>query len=637
MNAPATHTLLHEISSGRHAGTLSDDELVVAIEGLNQAYRSGTPLVTDHRYDEEFLAELARRLPGHTLLQRVEPESDEVFGDRRIKHPRPMLSTEKAYTRDEISAFLKRVTAAAEELGLVECEVELRATVKLDGLFGYYDGTVLVTRGDGMHGYDISRALQRGVRIMGDGIGCGELVVTQEYFNEHLSESFEHPRNFMVGAVSADTLDTMVSDALASGAARFVLYDALPCWAGTPRDFLEDLDTIVSTLKRDTSEYASDGIIIEAVDNRLREFLGNTSHHYRYMIAIKDRGATATSRVREIAWQTGRTGRVTPVIGIEPVRLSGATISNVTGHHAGMVRELGIGPGAMIEILRAGEVIPKVERVVTRTESVPIPERCPSCESELEWDNDKFLICPNTSGCQAQIENALRHFFSVLGSADLFGPATIAKICAAGYRSIEAIYRLNEALLRECGFGPGQAANLVRELDRSRTQEIEDWRLLAALGIRHLGRGDSRRLLQYVPLRSLGTVSAEMIEAIPGFGALTSAAIADSLQVRWVTLSYLLGLGFNLSETPLKGSSVSESRIADKRICFTGTMRRGTREAVEEQATRLGAVVQSAVNGKTDLLVVGEGPGASKLKKAHALGTACMTEDEYLAMISQAG
>lgn len=629
-----TDELLAAIAHGVTAQALTNNELVTVIEALNTAYRAGMPVITDARYDHEFMAELARRDPQHPRLARVETEPDAVFGETRVPHPQPMLSTEKAYTEADLNRFLDRIRSAAKTLGLDPEAVVLRVTVKLDGLAGRYDGKVLATRGDGLSGFDITRVLKRGLRIVGDGTGPGELVVSLSYFTQHLADTFEHPRNFMVGAVAADTLSDEADAAFRAGAAHFVLYDALPAWHGSPGALSADLSRIIADVKAQTAEYQNDGAIVEVMDAAIRSTLGATSHHHRYMIAVKERGETATAQITSLTWQTGRTGRVTPVIGITPTWLSGATISNVTAHHAGMVRSLGIAVGAVIEISRAGSVIPKLERVVLPSTHPSLCDNCPSCGTALIWESDKFLVCPNSTGCHAQRETSLTHFFAILGSADLFGPATIAKLHAAGYSTLEAIYALTDEQFRAAGFGPGQSANLVRELRRSREQPTEDWRFLAAFGIRHLGRGDSKRLLTRLPLRTLGNVAPAQIQAIPGFGELTAHAIARELQMKWPTINHLLALGFNLTDS-IACASASTSVFAGKRLCFSGTMSTGDRETMQQNASANGVIIQTSVNSKTDYLVVGDSPGASKVTKAQALSIAILTEAQYLRLLEK--
>ena len=185
-------------------------KLVERLEACNIAYRSGNPLVSDHAYDA--LVERLRQLaPDHPFLTRVEPETFD--GKHEIRHPVPMLSTEKAYTIDDIERFVSRVKKAAEKIGITN--ILFRITPKLDGLAGRDDGKVFVSRGNGETGYEISSAFAKGVvPVGGRGHGLGEIVVRQSYFQENLSHAFEHPRNMVVGIVSSDTVNETAQKAL---------------------------------------------------------------------------------------------------------------------------------------------------------------------------------------------------------------------------------------------------------------------------------------------------------------------------------------------------------------------------------------------------------------------------------------
>lgn len=616
------------------AYALGDNELIEMITRFNELYREGKPTISDHRYDQEFLGELARRQPDHPLLHRVEPENTETFGGKRVRLVVPMLSLDKAYTDNEIERFIDRVRAAALQSGMAEESISLRATTKLDGQSGQYDGRTLTTRGDGNYGNDITEALSRGVVVVGEAPCTGEIVVHKPYFESVLSDDFEHPRNFIVGALGAKELSEISKTALKANVVRFVSYSTLPAWHGTPESFLRMRDEIIGNLKSNI-EYAIDGIVLEVMNTEIRNRLGSTNHHPRYAIAIKEKGETADTVVVMVTYQTGRTGRVTPVLEVSPVRVSGATISRLTAHHASMVRKQGLGIGAKIRIIRSGEVIPYIDAVLQPAESSDLPQNCPSCGHDLEWEGDKFLTCPNTLGCPAQIENSIRHFFSTLGTADLFGPKNVERLVAGGYDTIENIYAMRNVDFVALGFGDVQADNFVRELKRSRTEEVEDWRFLAAFGINHLGRGDSRKLVQHIPLTDLGReVTAERISAIHGFGDLTGPAIASQLAQRWGIIRHMLDLGFNLRRTPLLSESAAQSSpIAGKGIVFTGVMVSGSREDMEAHARTLGANVQSSVNRKTSYLICGDKVGEGKTNKARELGVATLTEYEYLDMI----
>ena len=227
-------------------------------------------------------------------------------------------------------------------------------------------------------------------------------------------------------------------------------------------------------------DYPLDGMVAEAVDEDVQRTMGATNHHYRWQIAVKRKGDTARTTVEDIVWQVGRTGKVTPVLQVTAVSLSGATIRRVTAHNAGFLEKNGLGAGAEIEIIRSGEVIPKVEDVVFAV-APDLPTHCPSCAAELVREGD-FLLCTNIH-CPAQAVQALEHWFKTLGTADWFGRKTIERIVAAGYDELEQIYELGEEDFRRMEFGPVQSSNLAEAVYLSRTKPVEDWRFLAALGI----------------------------------------------------------------------------------------------------------------------------------------------------------
>jgi len=602
-------------------------KLIERLEACNAAYRSGNPLVSDHAYDG--MVERLRQLaPGHPFLRRVEPEMFD--GKKEIRHPVPMLSTDKAYTTEDIERFLSRVEKAAEKIGAAP--VLFRVTPKLDGLAGRDDGKVFVSRGNGETGYEISSAFAKGViPVGGRGHGLGEIVVRQSYFQERLSGDFVHPRNMVVGIISSDTVNEVARRALQEKVVHFVPYKELSFWEGSAADLLENIDTIVADLITST-DYPMDGVVAEVVDERLKQAMGATTHHYRWQIAIKSKGATAVTEVEDVTWQVGRTGNVTPVLEVKPVLLSGATIKRVTAHHAGMVAREGLGRGAHIEIIRSGEVIPKLERVVQSSGTVALPENCPVCGMELIWQND-FLRCGNRF-CRAQIEQSISHWFKTLGNADWFGIKSIQKMVTGGFDTLEKIYALREADFEALGFGPVQSRNLADALIISRTKPVPDWRFLAAFGIANLGKGDSRKLLSHMSLEDLLKAEREDIEAISGFGGITSLSIHLGISALQDSIHHMLGLGFNLERTAFAlEMEATDSPVAGRGIVFSGKMQNGSREVMQAEARKLGARVQTAVSGKTDLLVCGEKVGASKIKKAESLGVRIVSEEAYLEMI----
>ncbi len=603
------------------------EALVETLKRYNEAYRSGRPLVSDHEYDS--LVEKLRKLdPDHPFLHVVEPEKFEV--KREVRHPVPMLSTEKASTKDELEKFLIRVKKAAYEIGIKD--VLFKVTPKLDGLAGRDDGKIFATRGNGEVGYEISSAFKKGVTpVGGRGMGLGEIAIVKSYFQEHLSDEFEHPRNMVVGIISSDILNDFAKKALEDEVVHFVPYTTLPTWIGSADELLENIEKITKDLTART-DYPSDGMVAEVIDDDLKNYMGATTHHYKWQIAVKKKGETALTIVKGIKWQVGRTGTITPVLQIRPVFLSGATIRRVTAHNAGFIEKKHIGPGAEIEIIRSGEVIPKIEKVVRASDQVSIPERCPACGEVLERNND-FLKCVNHS-CKAQIEQSISHWFKTLGSADWFGIKTIRKLVNNGFNSLEKIYAMTESDFLSVGFGPVQSKNLSDAINISKNKAVQDWRFLAAFGISDLGKGDGRKLLSHIKLEELVDVKAEDIEKIHGFGSITSRSIENGVAKIKDTIKHMFSMNFNLEKTPLARELQSfVSPVAGKGIVFTGKMKHGSREEMQAEARKLGAKVQSAVSSKTDYLVCGENAGAKKIEKANRSGVRIISEDEYLKLI----
>ncbi|PID44954.1 MAG: DNA ligase [Proteobacteria bacterium] len=611
------------------ATEMTTGELVAFLTTANEAYRSGQPLITDATYDQVYLAELRLREADHPFLNTVEPEADNTESPvKKVRHATPMLSTDKAYTQEEVTAFVTRVVKFANKLGIDESALQFRITPKLDGMAANYRDGLLVTRGNGLLGNDISRNLARGlVTVGGENTGVGEIVISNAYFNENLSDQFSHPRNFVTGLIGADTLSKEAVEAMQDKVIRFVPYSQLNFEQCDTEALRNNVEALCAKVEKDC-EYPVDGSVIDVLNPELREVMGSTNHHHNWQIAKKLKGETALTTVEGITWQTGRTGRITPVLNVKTINLSGADISNVTGHNAGNIKNLNVGIGAEIEIVRSGEVIPKLLAVIREGEDAVIPEKCPACDAPAAMERD-FLVCQGDA-CVAQLEARLLHFFSVLGNVDLFGPRTIAVLVENNICELPLIYQQQAADFERMGFGAKQASNLVAQLERSRSEAVEDWRFLAAFGIDHLGRGDSRKLLRVHKLETLHSLTSEQLIEIPGFGEITADAIPRSIEQRWPVIEAMLKLGFKLiSDEPV---AAIDSPISGKYIVFTGSMQR-PRPEMQEQARQLGANVQTSVNKKTEILVIGEKVGAKKIEKAEALGTQVMTEADYLALI----
>jgi DNA ligase (NAD+) len=599
------------------------------LEGIlikaNNAYRNtDAPIMADEVYDHH-IRELARRDPGHELLGKVEAEGD--FGLGKVRHSKPMLSTAKSYNESDMKSWVRRILEAADDAGF-QGPVSIKANAKLDGIAGRLENGVLASRGDGATGNDISHMLGLGLAVTGD--GDGELVMPQAYFDDNLAGEFKHPRNVVSGAVSADNMRPAARQSMEDQAIRFVSYASLDAVYATTDDVIERLEEIRGQILGGC-EYPTDGIILAVNEPSVRDAMGSTGHHHNWMLAAKTVSDTAEVVVKGVSWQVGRTGRLSPVVNIESVELSGAMISNITAHNAGIVENTGIGPGAVLLITRSGEVIPKIQYVISPSELVNLPANCPCCSSDLAREKD-FLVCPNLQ-CSDRLRARFNHFFHILGTIDLFGPVACEKLVKADVQSILEVFALTQSDFEAMGFGGGQAANLVRELDEARTRPVDDYLVLAALGIQHLGRGDSKKILREVTLNEVPYLGADQIEAIAGFGRLSAEAISSALPSVKEDLLFLDSTLERIIPTPSKALAV-DSPISGKFIVFTGTMVQGARPDMIKQAESLGATSQSAVNAKTNYLVAGEKTGASKVGKAEKLGVTILSEAEYLAILA---
>jgi len=629
-----TEEQIHAIATRQiDESELSEDQLVEFLEIANALYRGGLQIIPDSEYDFTFIAELRTRNPHHPFLEKVEPEA--AFIGKTVELPTRMLSTEKAYTKKTIEQWGTRIRKAAKKLDKDFDGLQFRVTPKLDGFAAYDDGEHLYTRGDGRRGTDITRVFDRGLAVANGGKrgqGAGEIVVNRRYFDENLQPYFENPRNFQTSVIKEKELEEHAAKAILDKASVFFPFASLPALVRTWQELIDDFEATILEA-RSSVGYDVDGVIIEITDDDLKKEMGATRHHHSWQIAYKENLAAAHVRVIAVLPQTSRSGRVNPVAIVEPTRLSGALVQRATAHHYKMVRDKGIGPGAIIELTRSGEVIPKIGAVITPVDA-EIPNECPSCGSEVVMDGD-YLYCPNTIGCPAQIANTMEHFFKMLRHVDLFGTASIEKMYANGIRSVDQIYKLEAKDFENMGFGPKQSENLVEQLNRSRAEKIEDWRFLTAFGVFRLGPGNCEKLLSHYHLGDVFNLTEEQIVAVEGFAKKTATIVIKGLKSVKTLFDELYRLEFNLEITPLVEQTDNPlSPISGKQIVFTGSMTRGSRDDMEKEAKALGAKVGKSVTGKTNILVTGENIGASKINDARAKGVQILSEEDYLNLLA---
>ena len=610
---------------------LSLEDLLISLKIANALYRAGSPVFNDETYDSS-IAALKSREPNHPYLSTIEP--DAVADSKTVALPKKMLSTDKAYSFEEIKKWTGRLLKAAQVVGVSDSEVQIRVTPKLDGYAAFDDGTKLYTRGDGIRGQDITRAFRKGLQVAENGargLGPGEIVIKKSYFDSVLSDNFENSRNIQAAIIAEKKVDESVQKAIDEGACVFYPFSLIENWTGHFEQVLADFDNIVEKIWNSV-DYDIDGVILEVTNDAIKQEMGATRHHHRWQIAFKVNEDSAQVKVLNVVPQTSRTGRISPVAELEPTKLSGATISRVTVHHYNMVKTNRVGPGAIVQLVRSGLVIPKIEKVIQGAEP-QLPTECPSCSSHLIWESD-HLVCPNKTDCPAQTENTLVHFFKSLGNNDGFGPKVIEKLHQFGIKRIHEIYEIQRHQYLTYGFGDKTSRNLVEQLRVSREVEIEDWRFLAAFGVSRLAGGNCEKLLQHHSLVELFELSVEQMVTIDGFAQVSAEAIVEGLANVRDEFFKVYELGFKLAATPKQSDQANDdSPIAGKIVVFTGTMTKGSRGDMEKQAKALGAKVAKSVTGKTSFLVTGEKVGESKINAAKDKGVEVLSESQYLEFI----
>lgn len=628
--------------------TITVEDTVKLLEYYNALYREGSPEVTDEDYDV-LVEQLRKEAPDHPFLNNVETDLPLPMGETaskgRITHPAPMLSADKAYTTKEVEKWLNKVIKAGAELNITPECILIEISGKLDGIAGRFNQGLqqLVTRGDGEAGTDISEFFRKGVvitRPVGSVVfddTLGELVVKKAYFERHLSEHFSHSRNFIAGIAGATNINEHGLKALEAGAIELVVYKDMNKTFLAADIFMGAFEFYEESHLE--SLYDLDGVIFDVQDPLIREFMGCTSHHPNWRLAKKRTTDVKETTVRNIRWQVGRTGKITPVLEVDEIELSGAKVTSITAHNAGVIFDYRLGIGAVIKATRAGEVIPKLLKTMKEapvTEIInTVPSTCPCCGETTYFTNqDKFLNCPNKS-CAERLSSQLQHSFKLLG-IDLFGPRACDKLVKF---PISDILKFNQCNFTSLGFGDGQAQNFVDEISRVKREPIKDSHILASLGIPHLGRAASEKILTKFRIGDLHLTCVNDLLSIDGFAEKTARSIVNDLVKELDELYEIISgqkvksaygiTNFNILHTQDQLKNVDHSSgLSGLTVVFTGKMLQGNRKEMEADAKSKGAIVQSSVSSKTKLLVCGENAG-SKLAKAEKLGIEVITEVGY--------
>jgi DNA ligase (NAD+) len=640
-------------------------------------YVLNQPEITDRQYDELF-AELKaleeanpQFITADSPTQRVSERPLEGFTS--IRHAVPMLSMDNTYNADELRAFDERVL---KQLGSEDYDYVVE--LKIDGVaisLRYEAGELVTaaTRGDGEVGDDVTANVRTikaiplvllGSRIPDVLEVRGEVYMPTTAFVElnklriEVDEpAFANPRNATAGSLKLlDARITAVRNlsffAYSIGEISQPLaenhYESLQKFKklGLPvnpnikkaRDIDEALSICLSwSEKRLKLDYQIDGMVIKVNRFDQRDVLGATGRAPRWCISYKFPAEQAETTVESIDVQVGKSGILTPVANLVPIQLSGTTVKRASLHNFDELRRLDVRQGDTVLIEKAGEIIPQVVEVRKKLRPAgavhfKIPEKCPNCGSAVAKDEDGVYIRCLNPDCLAQLKERLR-YFAGRGQMDIenLGEALIEQLVDTGLvKNFADLYKLQKAELAELErMAEKSADNVIEAIGKSKTRPL--WRLIAALGIRHIG-GQSAQILaeHFGSLDAILAAEQETLENIDQIGPTMAESIYEYFRdtKNRAVIDELLAAGVK----PERPKTKRTDKLAGKTIVVTGTLENFSRQQAEQTIRQAGGKVTSSVSKKTDFVLAGKEPG-SKLDKALKLGVKVINEKQFLEML----
>ncbi|EKY2032435.1 NAD-dependent DNA ligase LigA [Cronobacter sakazakii] len=645
------------------------------------------PEVPDAEYDR-LMRELRTLEEAHPELVTPDSPTQRVGAApltefSQVRHEVPMLSLDNVFDEASFLAFNKRVQDRLKSTdALVYC-----CELKLDGLAVslLYENGLLVraaTRGDGTTGEDITlnvrtiRAIP--LKLRGDNIPArlevrGEVFLPQAGFEKINEEArrtggkvFANPRNAAAGSLRQ--LDPRVT---AKRPLTFFCYGVGLLEGGElPRSHMERLQQfkawglpvserirLVKTPEevlafyhqveadRPTLGFDIDGVVIKVDSLELQEQLGFVARAPRWAVAFKFPAQEQMTTVRDVEFQVGRTGAITPVARLEPVQVAGVLVSNATLHNSDEIARLGLRIGDKVVIRRAGDVIPQVVNVVLserpeETSPVVFPAQCPVCGSDVERvEGEAVTRCTGGLICGAQRKEALKHFVSRRAmDVDGMGDKIIDQLVEKEYVHTPAdLFRLTAGKLTGLDrMGPKSAQNLVNALEKAK--ETTFARFLYALGIREVGEATAAGLAAHFgTLEALINASIDDLQKVPDVGIVVATHVFNFFEEesnRAVIRDLTEEVGIHWPAPQVVKAEEIDSPFAGKTVVLTGTLSQMSRDDAKARLAALGAKVSGSVSKKTDLLIAGEAAG-SKLAKAQELGIEVIDEAEMLRLLGE--
>lgn len=649
-------------------------ELTKILNQANYDYHTlDQPTISDYDYDH-YLKELVELEARYPEFKEKDSPTEKIggvvlSGFEKVTHTKPMMSLSNVFSFDELREFDDRIRKVVSDYHYV-------TELKIDGLavsLTYEKGLFVraATRGNGLIGEDVTqnvmtiKSLPLRLTEPMDIIVRGEIYMPHKSFKklneQRLSQDeplFQNPRNAAAGTirqldskvVAERNLDlfvyTIVDDKNYVDTQKKALEYLKKLGFNVNPNFhlIDTIDHLVEQIDtydtfRKTLPYDTDGVVIKINEFDLYERIGYTSKFPKWATAYKFKAEQVETVLKDITFQIGRTGVVTPVAELEPVFISGSTVARATLHNEDYVLSKDIRIGDTVLVHKAGEIIPEVIEVVLdkRTNQKPFEmiDTCPVCgEPLIRKAGEADHYCSNPD-CPGKNINGLIHFSSrVAMDIDTLGEKVVETFHELGYlNSIPDIYRLKnfaDELKELPGFGEKKIENLITAIENSKSQSLD--KLIFGLGIKHVGAKVAKILVKNYPsMDELTHANFEDLNSIPDIGEMIAQSIVnyfkDEKHNEMIEALKAFGLNMNYE----KGEQI-EHPFNNKTIVLTGKLQIFSRDQASDLIEKLGGKVSSSVSSKTDFVVAGEDAG-SKLKKANELGVKVIDEAAFKVMV----
>ena len=646
-------------------------------------YVLNQPTISDYEFDQMMhkLEDLETFYPQYadpnSPTQRVGSDINQSF--RQVPHKYPMLSLANTYNEADVRDFYERV-----KNGLEGEEFEIVAEMKYDGLsisLTYVDGklTQAVTRGDGVQGDDVTanvRTINSIPLQLRPNSGYphefeirGEILMPWTSFEalnkeRELREEqlFANPRNAASGTLKSQKSELVASrkldaylyyllgDEIGNDGFHYENLQKAREWGFKISDGMKKCKTVDEILdyinywdkERKNLPVATDGIVLKVNSLRQQQHLGYTAKSPRWAIAYKFQAERACTRLNEVTYQVGRTGAITPVANMNPVKLAGTIVKRASLHNADIIQQLDLHIGDMVYVEKGGEIIPKVVGV-DKTQRTPDMQpvhfitHCPECGAELlRIEGEAAHYCPNDTACPPQIKGRIEHFISRKAmNIESLGPETVDDYYQRGLiHNIADLYLIKASDISGAKNERAKSALKIVEGVKASLQ-VPFERVVFAIGIRFVGETTAKLLARnFKTMDALKNATVEQLLDVEGIGMVIAQSVVSYFQeprnVEIIERLKEYGVQMSLSEEALSNQS---TKLAGKSIVISGVFSKHSRDEYKALIEQHGGKNVGSISAKTSFILAGENMGPAKLEKASKLGVQILSEDDFLAMI----